>query len=152
MRILKVNTCDATNGPGVRYSIWIAGCHFHCKDCWNPESWNFNQGTSYDDCIDKIINDIKNRSYIQGISILGGEPLSQYMRDNDQDILKLCKRIKEETGMNIWLWTGYNWEDIRDKTILKYIDTIITGRFEIDKRDIHLKYMGSSNQEIHYIS
>lgn len=150
MRIIKTNNCDATNGPGVRYSIWIAGCHFHCYNCWNEEAWNFNQGEEYSKCKDRILKEIKNFKHISGVSILGGEPLSQYMRDNDNDILDLCKRIKD-LGYNIWMWTGYKWEDIKDNKIIKYLDTVITGQFIDNLKDLTLPYMGSSNQEIHYI-
>lgn len=151
MRILQTKPIDATNGPGVRYSIWIAGCHFHCDGCWNPESWSFNQGTPYGKMKKQLLKEIFNNPYINGVSILGGEPLSEYMRKGDTDILDLCLTL-HKLGYNIWMWTGYKWDDIKDKAVIRYVDTIITGQFEKDKKDLTLPYMGSSNQEIHHIS
>lgn len=150
MRILETKKYDATNGPGIRYSIWIAGCHFHCEGCWNNATWDFNQGTLYKDIKDKIFREIENNKHISGISILGGEPLSTYIRKGDKDIVDLCRNLKIK-GYNIWLWTGYNLEDIPQE-ILQYLDTVITGRFEKDKRDLNLQYMGSSNQKINYLN
>lgn len=152
MRIIQTKPIDATNGPGVRYSIWIAGCGFHCFNCWNSEAWNFDQGEYYKDCKDRILKEIGESKHIKGVSILGGEPLWRYIHSHDNDIYDLCKSIKEKfPNLTIWMWTGFNWSDIKDNPILKYIDTIITGQY-IDKlRNLNLQYMGSSNQEIHYL-
>lgn len=151
MKILQINDIDATNGPGVRTSIWIAGCHFHCFECWNQSTWDFNQGTPYKDMKSGLIKRIADNKHIDGISILGGEPLSLYMREGDNDILDLCKTLKA-LGYNIWMWTGFKWTDIKDKEIINYLDTIITGQFIAKLKDLNLQYMGSSNQEVHYLT
>lgn len=82
--------------------------------------------------------------------MLGGEPLWNYIKHNDIDILDLCKTL-HELGYNIWMWTGFEWDDVKNDPILQYVNTIITGRFELSKRNINLTYMGSSNQELHEI-
>lgn len=153
MRIIKCNPCDATNGPGVRYSIWIAGCGFHCKSCWNSSTWNFDQGLQYKEAKPVILEDIGKLTHIQGVSILGGEPLWRYMYSHDNDIYDLCKSIKVQyPKLDIWMWTGFEWDKVKDNPILKYIDTIITGPFIEKLKDLNLQYMGSSNQEVHYLN
>lgn len=153
MRILKLNDCDATNGPGVRYSIWVAGCGFHCKGCWNSTTWDFDRGIPYSECKDNILESIGNISYISGVSVLGGEPLWGYMHSNDDDIYDLCKSVKDKyPNLTIWMWTGFEWKDVKDKPVLNYIDTIITGPFVEKLKNLNLQYMGSSNQELHILN
>lgn len=152
MNILRVNTCDATNGPGVRCSIWVAGCGFHCSGCFNKTAWNFSQGKPYSKMKEEILNTIGSLEHIAGVSLLGGEPLWGYMKFGDNDMLDLCRSIKERfPKLDIWMWSGFEWKDVKDKAILKYIDTIITGQFVERLKDLKLEYMGSSNQEVHHI-
>lgn len=144
----KIRKLDAANGPGVRTTLFVSGCTFNCPGCFNKESQNFNFGEEFTKEVeDRFMEYIKNPNVV-GVSLLGGEIMQQ---DTDT-ILNLVKRIKEETGKNIWCWTGYKYEElikINEKLdILQYIDVLVDGRFEMEKRDLMLKYRGSSNQRV----
>jgi anaerobic ribonucleoside-triphosphate reductase activating protein len=138
---------DISNGPGVRVSIFFQGCLFHCKGCFNPETWDFNGGKEFnDDVINHILN-LCASDVISGLSILGGEPL------NPQNILgttKLAKAFKEKyPEKTIWLWSGYLFDEYtKDKDIVNYVDVIVDGQFKIELSSPLLKYKGSSNQRV----
>ncbi len=146
MRYNQIRKMDISNGPGVRTSIFLQGCHFHCKDCFNSDTWDFNKGKIFsDDIIDKII-EISNHDYINGLSILGGEPLNPV---NIEGSIKLAASFKEKyPDKNIWLWTGYKYEDILNKNILNYIDVLVDGQFISELHSPNLKWKGSSNQRV----
>lgn len=149
MRYAKIRKFDVSNGPNVRVTLFVSGCTNRCEGCFNKELQDFNYGNRWGREIeDEFISYVKNEN-ISGVNILGGEPLDQTF---DNDLLNLLIRIKNETGKSIWLWSGYVLEDIlkdeKKKQIIKNIDVLIDGRFEIEKRDISLKYRGSSNQRI----
>ena len=145
MNYSLIRKYDVTNGPGVRVTLFVSGCTHKCEGCFNIEQQNFNNGQLFTKEIeDEFISYVKNKLVV-GVNILGGEPLQQ-----DDTLYNLLKRIKEETDKNIWLWTGYTLESIPDdkRKILNYIDTLVDGKFEINKRDLKLKYRGSSNQRV----
>jgi len=149
MKYAKIRKFDVSNGPNVRVTLFVSGCTNRCEGCFNKELQDFNYGNRWSKEIeDEFISYVKNEN-ISGVNILGGEPLDQTF---DNDLLNLLIRIKNETGKSIWLWSGYVLEDIlkdeKKKQIIKNIDVLIDGRFEIEKRDISLKYRGSSNQRI----
>lgn len=149
MNYAKIRKFDVSNGPGIRATLFVSGCTNGCKGCFNTELQDFNYGNKWTKEIeDEFISQVKN-SNIVGVNILGGEPMDQI---KDESLLKLLKRIKEETEKSIWLWSGYLYEDIiscdKKNEILSYVDVLIDGRFEEDKRNISLKYRGSSNQRI----
>ena len=125
MRIATIDTCDIANGPGARLSIWVSGCTHHCKNCFNPELWDFSKGIVYDRALeDKLIKDLK-REYIAGMSILGGDPLEP---ENQEGILSLVQRAKKECpNKTIYMWTGYKWEELISTSILAYVDILIDG-------------------------
>ena len=147
MKIAQVRKYDVANGPGIRTTIFVSGCTHNCKGCFNKEYQSFNFGENYNkEKEDLIISYIKDKR-VDGFSVLGGEPLQQ-----DDSLYYLLKRVKEETNKSIWLWTGYIFEDIvldnSKKKYLEYIDFLVDGRFEEDKKDFALKFKGSSNQRI----
>ena len=146
-RYNKIRKMDISNGPGVRVSVFMQGCTFNCKNCFNPETHDFNGGKEFtDDTINEILN-FCNNSYIAGLSILGGEPLHN---KNIDASTKLAKAFKEKyPDKSIWIWTGFNFEDyVMDKEITKYADFIVDGQFEEDKKNPKLLYSGSSNQRV----
>ena len=125
----------------------MQGCTFNCKNCFNPETHDFNGGKEFtDDTINEILN-LCNNGYIAGLSILGGEPLHN---KNIDASTKLAKAFKEKyPDKSIWIWTGFNFEDyVMDKEITKYADFIVDGQFEEDKKNPKLLYSGSSNQRV----
>lgn len=149
MNYAKIRKFDVSNGPGVRATLFVSGCTNNCEGCFNKDLQDFNYGELWTEEVENdFIKQVKN-SNIVGVNILGGEPMDQI---KDEDLSNLLKRIKEETNKSIWIWSGYLYEDIiankeRNK-ILSYADVLIDGRFELAKRDISLKYRGSSNQRI----
>ncbi|MBE6052416.1 MAG: anaerobic ribonucleoside-triphosphate reductase activating protein [Clostridium sartagoforme] len=149
MNYAKIRNFDVSNGPGVRATLFVSGCTNNCEGCFNKELQDFSYGEKWTKEIeDKFIIQVKN-SNIVGVNILGGEPMDQ---TRDKDLFNLLERIKKETNKSIWLWSGYLYENIVNcnnrNNILKYVDVLIDGRFELDKRNISLKYRGSSNQRV----
>ena len=145
-RFNKIRKMDISNGPGVRVSIFFQGCPFHCKGCFNNETWDFTLGNPFDEgTINKVL-EVASPFYIKGLSILGGEPL---YKDTVDATIGLCKAFKEKyPNKNIWLWTGFTWETIEDKRVLEYLDVLVDGQFKEDLHDPRLKWCGSSNQRV----
>ena len=137
---------DISNGPGVRVSIFMQGCIFHCEGCFNPETWDFKCGNEFtDDTINEVLA-LCEPSHIKGLSILGGEPMHP---KNIEATTKLAKEFKKKyPDKTIWSWTGFNFEDIKDKEVFKYIDVLIDGQFKIALRNPNLRWKGSSNQRV----
>ena len=149
MNYAKIRKFDVNNGPGIRSTLFVSGCTNKCKGCFNKELQDFNYGEKWTrEVEDDFIKQIMNPNVV-GVNILGGEPMDQ---TRDEDLYNLLKRIKIETNKSIWLWSGYLFEDILNcnskLNILGYVDVLIDGRFELDKRNISLKYRGSSNQRV----
>lgn len=148
MNYADLRPFDATNGTGIGTSLFVSGCLFHCKECFNKEAWDFNYGKPFTKEVeDYFINCAKN-PHVDHVSLLGGEVFYQ-----DLDIiLNLVKRIKQEVNKTLWVWSGFTFDELlKDKSkisILKYIDILVDGQFEIDKKDINLLFKGSSNQRI----
>ena len=146
MRYNKIRKMDISNGPGVRVSIFMQGCTFNCKNCFNPETHDFNGGQEFtDDTIAKVLA-LGGQDYIKGLSILGGEPLHPINIDGSK---RLAKAFKEKyPNKTVWVWSGFLFEQIKDKSALKYVDILVDGQFEEEKKDFRLKYCGSSNQRL----
>lgn len=154
MNYADIKFPDIQDGEGVRVALYVSGCHFHCKECHNKEAWDFEFGKKFtDNTIEEILNLLK-KPYVQGLSLLGGEPLEP---SNQIGLLPLVKRVKKEfPTKDIWCWTGYNFDtDILQnmylkneptKEILKYIDIIVDGQFEIENKIADLAFRGSTNQ------
>lgn len=143
MKIMRIDTDCTDNGQGLRTTIYVSGCTHFCKGCHNPTSWNVNNGIelSIEEIIDKI-----NDNPIADVTISGGDSLTvQY-----EDTLKLLQTIKKKTDKNVWLYTGYTFEEIlkSKKECLEYIDVLVDGKFEIENRDLSISFRGSSNQRL----
>ena len=146
MRYNKIRKMDISNGPGVRVSIFFQGCSFHCKNCFNKETWDFNGGLEFtDETIDEIIR-LCSPDYITGLSILGGEPMHP---NNIEGTIRLAKKFKETyPNKNIWSWSGFLMENICNKEILNYLDVLVDGQFVDELKDFTLDWRGSSNQRV----
>ena len=149
-----IKDIDIQDGQGIRTSLYVSGCHFHCKECHNKEAWDFSFGKKFDDFAKKRIFKNLEKDYIEGLSLLGGEPLELI---NQQALVPFIKEVKEKfPNKDIWCWTGYDFEkDILNnmykkynftRELLKYIDIIVDGQFEIEKHLVNLKFRGSYNQ------
>lgn len=147
MRYNKVRKMDIANGPGVRVSIFMQGCIFHCKNCFNPETHDFNGGKEFtDNTINKVLELCGNEN-IEGLSILGGEPMHP---TNIQGTTKLAKAFKEKYPQkNLWIWTGFLFDkDLKNEEVLKYVDVLVDGQYIDELHNPTLKWKGSSNQRV----
>ncbi len=143
----KIRKMDISNGPGVRVSIFFQGCAFHCKNCFNPETWEFGIGNEFsEDTINQIL-ELASADHIKGLSILGGEPMHPKNIDASTE---LAKRFKEKyPNKTIWCWSGFLFDEyIKDKEIAKYLDVLVDGQFVDELRNPNLKWKGSSNQRV----
>lgn len=138
------------DGEGVRCSLYLSGCPFHCPGCYNVAAQNFHYGQPYSQELeDQIIEDL-GQDYVQGLTLLGGEPFL-----NTQVGIRICERIRSEfeNTKDIWSWSGYTWEELQQDSedklkMLSLIDILVDGRFLQDKMDLSLQFRGSSNQRI----
>lgn len=146
MRYNKIRKMDIANGPGIRVSIFMQGCTFNCKGCFNPDTHSFTGGKEFNDGeIEKIIR-LASKEYIKGLSILGGEPLH---KKNVDGTLKLAKIFKEKyPEKDIWVWSGFLYEDLVKNHNLKDIDVLVDGKYDQDLYNPTLKYRGSANQRV----
>lgn len=155
MRVLNIKlasplTVDSiVDGPGLRAVIWTQGCKHNCKGCHNPHTHDFNGGVEYP--IEEIINQIKKLKFHRGITLSGGDPFEQ-----PKPLIEICKEAKK-IGLDIWAYSGYTFEELTDiknpnyftwMNLLEYIDVLVDGRFIESKKDLFLKFRGSSNQRI----
>ena len=156
MYFADIKKVDVANGPGVRISLFVSGCTHKCKGCFNEDAWDFKYGKEFTKNEEDYIIELLKPDYIEGITILGGEPF-EYV--NQKGILPLIRRIKKELpNKSIWCFSGYTLDkDILDdmcnkfdetKELISYIDVLVDGKFELDKKDLKLKFRGSSNQRI----
>jgi len=148
MNYADIKKIDVANGEGVRVSVFVSGCNHHCKGCFNQCAWDFNYGKKFTEKEEQQIIDYMNHDYISGLSLLGGEPLEPR---NQEGLLPLVKKVKEKfPNKDIWCYTGFDFEKDNETTreLLKYIDIIVDGKFEEDKKDLKLQFRGSSNQKI----
>ena len=139
-----INAWDCANGEGVRVSLFVSGCPHKCKGCFNPEAWDYDFGKVFDESILDMLIALMSKSTIQGLTILGGEPLAPKNRDTIAYIGQRCK--EELPDKDIWCYTGYDYEEVSDCDALKYIDVLIDGRYVEEERDISLQFKGSHNQ------
>ena len=149
MKFIKIKDNDIANGVGITMSLWTQGCPHHCKGCFNMETWDFNKGKEFTELDLKYIFDNINKNDIhRDLSILGGEQLCP---QNIEGVINLCKEFKKiYPNKKIYIWTGYTLEEFNDtqKSILKYIDVIVDGKFIEEKRNLSLKLRGSENQRV----
>lgn len=159
MKYATIRKMDISNGTGIGVSLFVQGCHFHCKNCFNSSTWDFNGGKEWNDDIKNKFFNYINKEYIDRISILGGEPLAD---ENIKEINSLINELKSiYPDKKIWLYSGYTWEEIfpsitkdlsrcdilRQNTINK-IDVLVDGLFIDELKDLSLKFRGSKNQRI----
>lgn len=161
MRYASIRSMDISNGEGVGVSLFVQGCHFYCKNCFNQDTWDFSGGKEWNRKIEDEFMKLVNRPYIKRVSLLGGEPLAD---ENVLDIMRLINRIKTECpDKKIWCYTGYTWEQIfpivnpylnltqaemTRQNAVKNCDILVDGRFVEEEKDLSLEFRGSKNQKI----
>ena len=148
MRYNIIRKMDISNGPGMRVSIFMQGCDFHCKNCFNSETWSFNGGGLIP--VKAVLDEIDKLEYHTGLTLSGGDPMYQV-----EPCLEIVKYAKNK-GLNIWVYTGFTWEELmklNEKNpiyleFLKEIDVLVDGRFILEERDLSLLFRGSRNQRL----
>ena len=150
MNYEKIDKCSVSNGVGVRTVLWVSGCDIRCRNCHNPQTWDFNSGIPFtEETMQEILYDL-SKPYIKGLTLSGGHPLDPH---NAPKVLEIVKRVKMVfPNKDIWIYSGYEWENIiKDeilREILKYTDVLVDGAYIDELRDISLPFRGSSNQRI----
>ena len=147
MRYNKIRKMDISNGPGVRVSIFMQGCSFNCKNCFNKETHDFTGGKEFnDDTIERVLELCDNEN-IEGLSILGGEPMHP---SNIEGTTKLARAFKlRYPEKNVWAWSGFSFDkDLKDKEVVNYLDVLVDGQYNDDLRNPTLKWKGSENQRV----
>lgn len=148
MNYAAIKKTDIANGNGVRVSLFVSGCRRHCKDCFNSETWDFNFGNRFtDDTMNEILEAL-DKDYIEGFSLLGGEP---FEIENREMVLSILQQVRKRfPSKNIWCYTGFKFEDLIDDIphILMLIDVLVDGEFVAEKKDLLLKFKGSVNQRV----
>ena len=149
MRYASIRRLDISNGKGLGVTLFTQGCPFHCKNCFNPETHDFDGGKEYTIDTKNAILSLINRAQIKRFSILGGEPL---IERNKEDMIDLCSSIKEiRPDIKIWVYTGNIFENVKDdwyELLYNYVDVLVDGPYVDSKRDLRLKFRGSSNQRV----
>ncbi|MBR0028349.1 MAG: anaerobic ribonucleoside-triphosphate reductase activating protein [Clostridia bacterium] len=150
MNYAGIKKTDVANGPGVRVSLFVSGCRHHCKGCFNSETWDFNYGALFDDVVMDEIMAALEPEYIEGFTVLGGEPFEP---ENRATVLEVIKKVREKhPDLSIWCYSGFLFEVLRDtevsRDILRLIDVLVDGRFVEEKKNLRLKFRGSENQRL----
>lgn len=146
MRYHNITKDDMLNGDGLRVVLWVAGCEHCCEGCQNPVTWDPNGGLAFDEDVKNEIFEQLDKSYISGITFSGGDPLHCANRSG---VKQLAMEIKEKyPDKTIWLYTGDVWEDAMNYSLIQYIDVLVDGEFEQDKKDTTLMWKGSRNQRV----
>ena len=146
MRYHNITKDDMLNGDGLRVVLWVAGCSHCCEQCHNPITWDSNGGLEFDEAAKQEIFDELKKDHVHGITFSGGDPLHMA---NAYDVADLAKEIRENyPNKSIWLYTGGLWEEVKDMRVIPYLDVLVDGEFEVDKKDVNLHWVGSSNQRV----
>lgn len=151
-----IKNCDIANGVGVRVTLFVSGCRNACKNCFQPQTWNFNYGEPFTKQTEDYILNLLKPEYITGLTLLGGEPFEP---ENQRDLLPFVKRVKQMyPKKTIWCFSGFTFEEMHTVgnrsccevtgELLSYIDILVDGRFIEEQKDISLRFRGSRNQRI----
>lgn len=152
MNYVSIVRADIANGEGFRVSLFVSGCMRNCPGCFNKQAQDPTFGKFFDDEAKKKIFSELDQEWCHGLSLLGGEPMSQ-LSDNRKQVIALCREVKEKyPNKDIWMWSGYTMEELKDDPatvdVFKYIDVLVDGPFVEAKKDLSIPFRGSSNQRI----
>lgn len=146
MKYASLRDMDTSNGEGIGVALFVQGCSHCCKNCFNQETWDFNGGKEWTPELEEKLLQLCSKHYISRLSVLGGEPLHP---KNIDTVIEIARKFKElYPEKKLYIWTGYLYEDICNKEILKYADVIVDGKYIDELRDLRLIMKGSSNQRV----
>ncbi len=155
MNIATIKSSDIANGSGVRVSVFVSGCRHACPGCFNREAWDFDYGVPYTPAIKAEILDALAPDHIAGLTLLGGEPFEP---ENRAELTALCRNVRTlYPTKTVWCFSGFTLEELTDpslpapdtaRALLAELDVLVDGRFELDKKNLSLRFRGSSNQRI----
>ena len=155
MNVANIKKTDIADGIGVRASLFVSGCTHHCKNCFNPETWDFCYGTPYTAETEQELIDALSRPYIRGLTLLGGEPFEP---QNQRVLVTLLRRVRKELPeKDIWSYSGYTFEELTGDSrahcevtdeMLSMLDVLVDGEYVDEKRNIRLRFRGSENQRL----
>jgi len=146
MKIAKIKYNDVADGLGVRTTVFVSGCRRHCPGCHNPETWDFDYGDQFSWQIGQMIMDSLRPSWIQGITICGGEPFEP---ENEEVLIPFLQRVRRELPeKDVWIYSGYTLEELDGRELLQYVDVLVDGAFQLGQKDAGLAFRGSRNQRI----
>lgn len=148
MNYAAIKKYDIANGPGVRVSLFVSGCRHHCKGCFNSEAWDFGYGNLFGKNDMNEILDALDKEYIEGFSVLGGEPFEP---ENKETVMNILRSVREKfPNKTIWCYTGFLFDEIKENSrmLLELIDVLVDGKFEEEKKNLRLKFRGSENQRL----
>lgn len=146
MRYHNITKDDMLNGVGLRVVLWVAGCSHACQGCHNPVTWDAAGGIPFDQAAQDELFAELSKDYVTGVTLSGGDPL---FPGNREAVGALCREMRERfPDKTIWLYTGYQWEEIADLSLLSYIDVLVDGRFVQAQADPQLHWRGSANQRL----
>ena len=146
MRYHNITKDDMLNGAGLRTVLWVAGCNHNCKECHNPITWDIRGGIPFDEAAKEELFEAVGKPYISGVTLSGGDPLHPENREEIGKLIdELCDRFPNKT---IWLYTGYDWEEICHLPYIRKVDVVVDGEFVVALKDPKLHWKGSSNQRV----
>lgn len=146
MRYHNITKDDMLNGDGLRVVLWVAGCNHCCRECHNPLTWDPDGGLPFDEAAKQEIFVQLDKKYISGITFTGGDPLHPA---NRLEVRSLMAEIRAKyPNKTIWLYTGDRWENIMDYPLMQYVDVLVDGEFQVEKKDTKLLWKGSANQRV----
>lgn len=155
MNYVQIRKMDISNGEGIGVSLFVSGCHFHCKNCFNSIAWDYSYGQRFTEETMQTILQLLQRDFIKRFTILGGEPLDD---KNVETVYNIIQQVRQHnSNIKIWLYSGYTFEEIMKQTdvygeyrkkVLKIIDVLVDGQYIDELKDLNLQFRGSSNQRI----
>ncbi len=148
MNYAAIKKTDIANGPGVRVSLFVSGCRRHCKNCFNSETWDFDYGNCFDKSTMNELMEALDKDYIEGLSILGGEPFEE---ENKGTVNKILREIRDTfPNKSVWCYSGFTFEELieNSRSVLENIDVLVDGAFVEARKNLRLKFRGSENQRI----
>lgn len=157
MNYCNIHPRDIANGEGVRVTLFVSGCRNHCKNCFQPETWDFNYGDPFTEAVEDRILEELSPFFVDGLTVLGGEPFEQ---ENQRGLLPFLRRVRaERPDKTIWAYSGFTWEQLTGQSparcrcevtdeLLSLLDVLVDGPFVEEQKDISLQFRGSANQRI----